>query len=50
LHGCGQRALASAGGTDKVLRPKMSSEGTDMLIKRHGSAYQLRAECKTLTP
>ncbi len=36
-------------GTEKMLMMKMSSEGTDTLIKRHGSVYRLRAEGKTST-
>ena len=35
-------------GTEKVLMMKMTSEGTDTLIKRHGTVYRLRAEGKTL--
>lgn len=34
-------------GTEKVLMMKMSSQGTDTLIKRHGTVYRLRAEGKT---
>ena len=35
-------------GTEKMLMMKMTSEGTDTLIKRHGTVYRLRAEGKTL--
>ena len=36
-------------GTEKVLLMKMTSKGTDTLIKRQGSIYRLRADGETST-